>query len=436
MNNSRTREELFLFRDLAKTNMTEFEQLISISIGAVGKIVYDPQFAVIYCSEGISKLIGVDFIGSGERYFSSSQFIHDDDREYVYQEIGKYVNSKEPFSLKYLLKCSKGKEAWVQAKGIFLDELYEDKDPIMYMVYTDITPLVEANERLEQEIQRYQIFTEFVQECFFDYEIGYDSLMFYGSDVNDKNDQENWYNIWRINKRLILEHFYQNNHHLDNDLEVDLIDKSKCWCHFRAKGIYNTYHDLVRIVGTMKNIQSEKERESRRKEYEEKLKNKAHYDHMTGLLNRFACETIVNQVLDEGLENVTGVVIDVDNFKEINDLHGHYIGDQVLIKIGELFQKYCRSDDIAARLGGDEFFLMFLGLMQQDTIRARLQTMHQEIHNIARELKLKVPVSVSMGVTKIYSTDKTFDDIYVRADETMYQAKLSGKNTLICFNEE
>ena len=431
MNNSRTREELFLFRDLAKTNMTEFEQLISISIGAVGKIVYDP-----YCSEGISKLIGVDFIGSGERYFSSSQFIHDDDREYVYQEIGKYVNSKEPFSLKYRLKCSKGKEAWVQAKGIFLDELYEDKDPIMYMVYTDITPLVEANERLEQEIQRYQIFTEFVQECFFDYEIGYDSLMFYGSDVNDKNDQENWYNIWRINKRLILEHFYQNNHHLDNDLEVDLIDKSKCWCHFRAKGIYNTYHDLVRIVGTMKNIQSEKERESRRKEYEEKLKNKAHYDHMTGLLNRFACETIVNQVLDEGLENVTGVVIDVDNFKEINDLHGHYIGDQVLIKIGELFQKYCRSDDIAARLGGDEFFLMFLGLMQQDTIRARLQTMHQEIHNIARELKLKVPVSVSMGVTKIYSTDKTFDDIYVRADETMYQAKLSGKNTLICFNEE
>ena len=436
MNNSRTREELFLFRDLAKTNMTEFEQLISISIGAVGKIVYDPQFTVIYRSEGISKLIGVDFIGSGERYFSSSQFIHDDDREYVYQEIGKYVNSKEPFSLKYRLKCSKGKEAWVQAKGIFLDELYEDKDPIMYMVYTDITPLVEANERLEQEIQRYQIFTEFVQECFFDYEIGYDSLMFYGSDVNDKNDQENWYNIWRINKRLILEHFYQNKHHLDNDLEVDLIDKSKCWCHFRAKGIYNTYHDLVRIVGTMKNIQSEKERESRRKEYEEKLKNKAHYDHMTGLLNRFACETIVNQVLDEGLENVTGVVIDVDNFKEINDLHGHYIGDQVLIKIGELFQKYCRSDDIAARLGGDEFFLMFLGLMQQDTIRARLQTMHQEIHNIARELKLKVPVSVSMGVTKIYSTDKTFDDIYVRADETMYQAKLSGKNTLICFNEE
>ena len=62
-----------------------------------------------------------------------------------------------------------------------------------------------------------------------------------------------------------------------------------------------------------------------------------------------------------------------------------------MIKIGELFQKYCRSDDIAARLGGDEFFLMFLGLMQQDTIRARLQTMHQEIHNIARELKLKVP---------------------------------------------
>ena len=51
--------------------------------------------------------------------FSSSQFIHDDDREYVYQEIGKYVNSKEPFSLKYRLKCSKGKEAWVQAKGIF-----------------------------------------------------------------------------------------------------------------------------------------------------------------------------------------------------------------------------------------------------------------------------------------------------------------------------
>ena len=76
MNNSRTREELFLFRDLAKTNMTEFEQLISISIGAVGKIVYDPQFTVIYCSEGISKLIGVDFIGSGERSVSYTHLWH------------------------------------------------------------------------------------------------------------------------------------------------------------------------------------------------------------------------------------------------------------------------------------------------------------------------------------------------------------------------
>lgn len=99
--------------------MTEFEQLISISIGAVGKIVYDPQFTVIYCSEGISKLIGVDFIGSGERYFSSSQFIHDDDREYVYQEIGKYVNSKEPFSLKYRLKCSRVKKLGCKLKEFF-----------------------------------------------------------------------------------------------------------------------------------------------------------------------------------------------------------------------------------------------------------------------------------------------------------------------------
>ncbi len=63
--------------------------------------------------------------------------------------------------------------------------------------------------------------------------------------------------------------------------------------------------------------------------------------------------------------------------------------------------------------------------MQQDTIQARLQTMHQEIHNIlARELKLKVPVSVSMGVTKIYSTDKTFDDIYVRADRNNVSSKI------------
>ena len=67
--------------------------------------------------------------------------------------------------------------------------------------------------------------------------------------------------------------------------------------------------------------------------------------------------------------------------------------------------------------------------MQQDTIRARLQTMHQEIHNIARELKLKVPVSVSMGVTKIYSTDKTFGMIFMseltkQCIKQNYQAKI------------
>lgn len=432
MNKNRTKKELIFFKELAYKNETEFERFFSISVGAVAKIVYNRQFTVLYFSEGVLDLI--DIIPGNEIPLAvdSKKFIHKDDYEYVYQEIGKYSDKKEPFSFKYRLVTLAGKEIWVQIKGIFLDDLYQDKYPIMYIAYTDITSIVKANELLEQEVQRYKIFTNFVHECFFDYMLAGDELKFYNTDIGIKK----YYDIWLANKELILKAFYDNNQNIETDMEFELANGTKCWYSLRAKGIYDSHQRLVKIIGTMKDIQQEKEQEFKRIAYEEKLKNKAHYDHMTGLLNRFACEKIVDQVLKDKIKNINGVVIDVDNFKEINDVHGHFIGDQVLIKIGRIFRKYCRTNDIAARLGGDEFFIMFIGQIQQDTIRARLQTMHQEIHKIAQELELEVPVSLSMGVTRVYPGDKSFSDIYVRADETMYQAKLSGKNTLICFNED
>jgi len=149
----------------------------------------------------------------------------------------------------------------------------------------------------------------------------------------------------------------------------------------------------------------------------------ADHDPLTRLLNRRALLQELNAAADEGwTKHLALVFLDVDNFKEINDVHGHATGDRVLARFATLLAELVRQEDRAFRVGGDEFALLLYGADAQDArdVVARIvAAVEANIDPLVRTL------SASFGVATSAGRDEPQHLLRV-ADEAMYQAKRSG----------
>lgn len=160
-------------------------------------------------------------------------------------------------------------------------------------------------------------------------------------------------------------------------------------------------------------------------EFETSLqKTLAETDALTGLLNR---QGLSSRFAEIGLDQVGASVffIDVDDFKHVNDQHGHTSGDRVLISIGERLRSAARSGDLIARLGGDEFLAVCPGLIDPDIVDRIADRMTASISEIDQPCEVQVSVGVAIRAP---GTGSDLPELLLMADEQMYQAKKSGEN--------
>ena len=134
-------EEIEYLKELAKRKDKELEGVIGAAADAVGKFICNPEFTILYYTEGLASLVGTTRGRIEKEGFDSSRYIHPDDYEYVMEKTAKAIEKSKPTTLTYRLKHLSGKDVWVKARVIFLEELYEDQYPIAFFVYTDITEL-------------------------------------------------------------------------------------------------------------------------------------------------------------------------------------------------------------------------------------------------------------------------------------------------------
>jgi len=120
-------------------------------------------------------------------------------------------------------------------------------------------------------------------------------------------------------------------------------------------------------------------------------------------------------------------MLDIDNFKQINDSHGHQVGDGVLRKVCELVASSVRSSDLLFRVGGEEFCLV---AMAMDVERARM--LAEKIRQVIESHRFAQvgQVTISIGIAHFREGD-TLHDIYARADAALYEAKRRGRNRVV-----
>ena len=148
-------------------------------------------------------------------------------------------------------------------------------------------------------------------------------------------------------------------------------------------------------------------------------------DALTGLLNRRALFDLVGEA---AVMPATAVImLDLDDFKTINDRFGHAVGDEVLVRFAAILSRALGPSDVAARLGGEEFCLMLSAI--------EASSAHSLAEGIRRELESTDPLphgygppTVSAGIAMASHTGESFDDLLRAADEQLYRAKDAGRN--------
>lgn len=161
------------------------------------------------------------------------------------------------------------------------------------------------------------------------------------------------------------------------------------------------------------------------------VKHLADHDTLTGLPNRGMAGHFFGQMFSQSQRDdskVALVFVDIDNFKMVNDTHGHHVGDELLKHLSDVINGQLRKSDRLVRIAGDEFLILLPGIDNNQDIGPILQKIGQQASLPVTIDAIELIPTLSMGVAVAPDHGTTFRELMARADSAMYQAKAAGRN--------
>lgn len=162
-------------------------------------------------------------------------------------------------------------------------------------------------------------------------------------------------------------------------------------------------------------------------------------DCLTGLFNRRFLFTLADKHLSESIrynKPLSLIMLDIDLFKEINDQYGHPIGDSIIQFVATTTKSLLRKEDVIARVGGEEYLVLLPNTNEEAAgfIAEKIRS-HIDKQYVTGDWLGKIYPKISLGVSSYEKGDIEFNQIYVRADKALYQAKITGRNK-ICIQDK
>lgn len=216
------------------------------------------------------------------------------------------------------------------------------------------------------------------------------------------------------------------------DARVRLADNAWSWYEIIAEMQYNEQGEPVALAGVLVDI-------GRRKQEEERAQAASERDALTGALNRRGLDRRMMECVATSSRHL--ILFDIDHFKQINDTHGHLVGDALLEQLADRLQHELRPEDCLIRLGGEEFAVLASDMRDEqamalaDRLRRRVADTPFCVEVPGEGSAVLASMTISLGVARQSRDDaEALGQLMAEADQALYAAKHAGRNTLVAYD--
>lgn len=421
----------------------ELDTLINSVPGGVLKIAFDENLDILFANEGFYELTGY----TKEEYIEKFDNKHinnicEQHKKQVLDKIKSIIKNKDKIEIEYRINKKNGGRAYLTLNGEYLEDI--EGKPVYQCIVIDTTDYKKILNDLEVEKEQYKIIYQISDDVIFEYDILNDSI-----EISDKYD--NIFDIDISKKDFIRTVVTQNIIYKDDiDKFMENIKQIKTkkifepneirvknrfgkynWVLYQGVIIKNEEGNVHKVIGKISNI-------DKFKTEIEDLKEKSNKDPLTKMYNKMAIENIVNQNIQQDIKKDIQsaiFIIDIDNFKTVNDTFGHIFGDAVLKEISNNIIKECTENEIPARIGGDEFVLFIKNIPSLDYLKNIAENICKIFRKTYKIQSIDYKISASIGISMYPNDGDQYKELLEKADIAVYHAKSEGKDRYKIYDE-
>ena len=393
----------------------------------------DSLFALTgYSAEEIARDLGGSYV----------RLVHPADRSDFIAATTELIASGGSSVCEYRILCKDGSSVWVQDKFRFYTE--ENGQDYVYHSVSDNSRAREDYEKYQYAIARNQLIIDQSGGIIFEWDMANDTMY-----CSPKWEEHFGYKPVSRNygqQMGIATHFHADDlpivrgaiEQIKNNADTLCIDvriadsnAKYLWTRITATAYLDKNGRLSRIIGMLQDVDALKRAELA-------LRERAELDSLTKLLNKDSSHRLITERLENRDKDRLSalLVIDLDNFKQVNDNFGHLYGDEVLAQVGSKLKNIFRDNDIISRIGGDEFLVFMDGIPSSEQVERRCRLMLSTFHSLFEQIAPELNVSLSIGVALVPEHGTNYTDLFRRADEALYTSKSLGKNTYVFYTPE
>lgn len=404
---------------------------------AISNIVCEncSRFTICSGTESLFSLTGYTPEEIDERFQNSlRQMILPEDRNYIQEQIDDQLKRGKILDLEYRIMHKQGHSIWILDKS----RLFEGKDGKEYFYSTliDNSKAHRTQELLQEELDRNKLIINQSNDIVFELDIETNKLWCsdkweerFGHKFLSDDYTERVFKYSHIHPddmpkmQTAIKKLVQGESHVRIDVRIVNADGVYTWNQIRATSRPDETGRITKAIGVIVDVDQEIQSM-------EDLQRKSERDTLTGLYNKVAAQNKINRLLSEAEDTTCSalLIMDLDNFKSVNDTYGHLFGDNILMKTAAAVQKFFRSDDIIGRIGGDEFAIYMNGITDPSVIRSRCEMLVENLEHMFRQLLPDIQVSCSIGAALMPDHGTNYVELFQKADQALYQAKRNGKN--------
>ena len=414
--------------------MENFESMIDNVIAGICFFEYENgKLTPFYVNEGMFRMLGYSRTQGMKLLNKVEMSIIPEDLQIFHQGIEDVLKDDGAIDIEFRTVTGNGGLRWLYTRANLYSR--EGNKYIIVAVVEDITERKNVEEELQQQAERLHILSEAEGGKIVDYNAKTDVMVIRPSREYDMSGEQIL--------RKYLEHFdesmvYEEDLAYYKSVFRGLLTSPKnetieyrtkrfegdyTWYQLNLTSLLGSEGYVTRIVGRMINIHEKKLKEL-------DLLLRAEKDALTGLYNKGATMQLIGNAIGDSKKDTLNalMIIDLDNFKEVNDLLGHAQGDQVLVDTSTALNEIFKGGDIVGRIGGDEFvvFMKNLNAISNADILANKVVSNVNYSFDFEDRQIQVTCSVGVAIFPYHGSD--YEELFGKADKAVYTAKANGKN--------